>query len=152
MDSRVQLPTLKGFPDSSAGKVSACNTRDPGLIPGLGRSAGEGIGYTLQYSWASQVAQLIKNSPSMQETWVQSVGWENPLEKGMAAQNILSRKKLFFFSSSSLSAIRMVSSAYLRFLIFLPAILIPACPSSSLAFHIVYSAYKFDKQGDSIQT
>ena len=50
MDSRVQLPTLKGFPDSSAGKVSACNTRDPGLIPGLGRSAGEGIGYTLQYS------------------------------------------------------------------------------------------------------
>ena len=48
---------------------------------------------TTLYSWASQVAQLIKNSPSMQETWVQSVGWENPLEKGMAAQNILSRKK-----------------------------------------------------------
>uniref|UniRef100_A0A8C2SL18 Inter-alpha-trypsin inhibitor heavy chain H4 n=1 Tax=Capra hircus TaxID=9925 RepID=A0A8C2SL18_CAPHI len=52
-----------------------------------------------------------RNSPSMQETWVQSVGWENPLEKGMAAQNILSRKKLFFFSSSSLSAIRMNTPA-----------------------------------------
>ena len=55
------------------------------------------------------------------------------------------------FSSSSLSAIRVLWSAYLRLLIFLPAILIPACPSSSLAFHMMYSAYKLNKQGDNIQ-
>ena len=59
-------------PGSSAGKESACNAGVPSLIPGLGRSAGEGIGYPLQYSWASLVAQLIKNLPAMRETWVQS--------------------------------------------------------------------------------
>ena len=71
-----------GFPDSSVGKESTCNAGDPGLIHGLERSAGEGIGYPLQYSWASLVAQLVKNLPAMQETWVQSLGWEDPLEKG----------------------------------------------------------------------
>ena len=55
-----------------------------GPIPGLGRSPGEGIGYPLQYSWASLVAQLAKNLPAMWETWVQSLGWEDPLEKGKA--------------------------------------------------------------------
>ena len=60
------------------------------MIPGLGRSAREGIGYLLQYSWASLVAQMVKNLPIMQETWVQSLGWENPLEEGMATHsNIL---------------------------------------------------------------
>ena len=54
------------------------------MIPGSGRSAGEGIGYPLQYSWASLVAQLVKNPPAMQETWVRSLGWEDPLEKGKA--------------------------------------------------------------------
>ena len=54
------------------------------MIPGSGRSAGEGIGYPLQYSRASLVAQLVKNLPAMWETWVQSLGWEDPLEKGMA--------------------------------------------------------------------
>ena len=54
------------------------------MIPGLGRSSGEGIGYPLQYSWASLVAQLVKNLPAMWETWVQSLGWEDPLEKGTA--------------------------------------------------------------------
>jgi len=54
------------------------------LIPGSGRSPGEGIGYPLQYSWASLVDQLVKNLPAMQETWVQSLGWEDPLEKGKA--------------------------------------------------------------------
>ena len=58
------------FLDSSVGKVSACNAGDPGSIPGLGRPAGEGIGYPLQYSLASLVAQLVKNPPAMQETWV----------------------------------------------------------------------------------
>ena len=62
--------------------ISAGNAGDPGSIPGSGRSAGEGIGYPLQYSWTSLVAQLIKNLPAMQETWVQSLGWEDPLEKG----------------------------------------------------------------------
>ena len=59
-----------GFPDSSVGKESACNAGDPGLISGSGRSLGEGIGYPSQYSWASLVAQLVKNPPAMQETWV----------------------------------------------------------------------------------
>ena len=59
-----------GFPHSSIGKESACNAGDPGLIPRLGRSAGKGIGYPLQYTWASLVAQLIKNPPAMRETWV----------------------------------------------------------------------------------
>ena len=73
------------IPDSSVGKESACNAGDPGSIPGSGRSAGEGIGYLLQYSWAAPVAQLVKNLPAMQETCVQSLGWEDPLEKGKAA-------------------------------------------------------------------
>ena len=57
-----------GFPDSSVSKESFCNAGDPGSIPGLGRSAGEGIGYPLQYSCASLVAQLVKNLPAMRET------------------------------------------------------------------------------------
>ena len=76
-----------GFPDSSVGKESACNAGDPGSIPGLERSAGDGIGYPLQYAWASLVAQLVKNPPSMQETWVWSLGWEDPLEKGKATHS-----------------------------------------------------------------
>ena len=67
-----------GFPDSSVGKESACNAGDPGSIPGLGRSPGEGTGYPLQYSWASLVAQLVKNPPAMWETWVRSLCWEDP--------------------------------------------------------------------------
>ena len=63
-----------GFPHSSVGKESACNAGDPGLIPGSGRSSGEGLGYQLQYSWASLVDQLVKDLPAMQETWVQSLG------------------------------------------------------------------------------
>ena len=78
-----------GFPGSSAGKESACNARDPGLIPGLGRSAEEGIGYPLQYSWASLTSQLVKNPPAMWETWVQSLGWEDPLEKRTATHSTI---------------------------------------------------------------
>ena len=73
-----------GFPDNSVHKESACNAGDPGSIPGLGRSAGEGISYSLQYPWASLVAQLVENPPAMQETGVQSLGWEVPLKNGMA--------------------------------------------------------------------
>ena len=78
---------LVSFPDSSVGKESTCNAGDPGLIPGSGRSAGKGIGYPLQYSWTSLVAQLVKNPLAMQETWVQSLGWEDPLEKGKATHS-----------------------------------------------------------------
>ena len=58
------------IPGNSAGKESACNVGEPGSIPGSGRSPGEGIGYPLQYSWASLVAQMVKNPPEMWETWV----------------------------------------------------------------------------------
>ena len=71
-----------GFPDSSVSKESACNAEEPGSIPGSRRSAGEGIGYPLQYSWASLVAQLVKNPPAMQETLVRFLGREDLLEKG----------------------------------------------------------------------
>ena len=57
---------------------------DLGSIPGSGSSPGEGNGNPLQYYWASLVAQLVKNPPAMRETWVQSLGWEDPLKEGMA--------------------------------------------------------------------
>ena len=66
---------------SSVGKESACNAGDPGSIPGSGRSAGEGIGYSLQYSWVSLVAQLVKTLLAVWETWVQSLGCEGPLRR-----------------------------------------------------------------------
>jgi len=78
---------MLSFPGTSAGKESTCNAGDPSSIPGSGRSAGEGIGYPLQYSWASLVAQLVKNPPAMQEMWVQSLGWEDTLEKGKATHS-----------------------------------------------------------------
>ena len=68
-----------GFPDSSVGKKSVCSAGLPGSIPGSGRSPGEGIGYPLQYYWASLVAQLLKNLPAMWETgfdpWVGKIPW-----------------------------------------------------------------------------
>ena len=76
-----------GFPDSSIGKESTHSAGDPGSIPGSGRSPGEWIGYSLQYSWASLVAQLVKNPLAMQETRVRSLGWEDPLEKGKATHS-----------------------------------------------------------------
>ena len=81
---RLPIPVFLGFLCGSANEESAFNVGDLGLIPGLGRFPGEGIGYPLQYSWASLVAQLIKNLPSMRETWVWSLGWEDSLEKGKA--------------------------------------------------------------------
>ena len=72
-----------GFPGSSAGKESTCNARDPGSIPGSERYPGEGIGFPLQNSWASLVAQTVKNLSAMRDTWVRSLGWEDPLEEGM---------------------------------------------------------------------
>ena len=93
MGSQITVPGSSVFPDSSAGKESTCNAGDPGSIPGLGKSLGKGIGYPLQYSWASLVVQMVKNLPAMQETWVRSLGWENPLEEGMATHtSILARR------------------------------------------------------------
>ena len=63
------------------------NAGDPGSFPGSGRSTGEGIDYPLQYSWASLVTQLVKNLPAMWETWVRSLGWEDPLEKEKATHS-----------------------------------------------------------------
>ena len=85
----IDASTHWGFPGSSVGKESAYNAGDPSSIPGLGRSSGEGIGYPLQYCWASLVAQLVKNLPAMWETWVQSLGWEDPLGKGKATHSVL---------------------------------------------------------------
>ena len=76
-----------GFPDSSLGKESTCNAGDPSSIPESGRSSGEGIGYPLRYSWVSLVAQLVKNLPAMWESWVRSLAWEDPLEKGKATHS-----------------------------------------------------------------
>ena len=82
------MPILQmGSPDSSVGKESACNAVDPGSTPGSGRSTGKGIGYPLQYSWAFLVAQLVKNPPAIQETWVQSLGSEDPLERRTATHS-----------------------------------------------------------------
>ena len=78
---------VMGFPGSSAGKESACNEGDPDSIPRSRRSPGEGIGYPLQYSLASLVAQRVKNLPVIQEAWVRSLSWEDSLEEGMATHS-----------------------------------------------------------------
>ena len=81
--SKFQGTTFKrGFPHSSVGKETAWNAGDPGLIPRSGRSTAEWIGYPFQYSWASLVARLVNNPPAIRETWVQSLGCQDPLEKG----------------------------------------------------------------------
>ena len=97
----------RGFPGGSDGKESACNAGDPSLIPGSGRSPGEGNGNPLQYSclenpmdrgawWATvhgvtkswtQLRDYQKDLPTMQETQVQSLGWEDLLEKEMATHS-----------------------------------------------------------------
>ena len=87
LESYFTLFVLVLFSGSSVGKESAYNARDLGSIPGSERSSGEWTGYPLQNSWASLVAQLVKNMPAMQETWVRSLGWEDPLEKGKATHS-----------------------------------------------------------------
>ena len=78
---------LISFSGDSDGKASAYNARDLGSIPGSGRSPGEGNGNPLQYSWASLVAQRLKHLPAMRESWVRSLGQEDPLEKEMATHS-----------------------------------------------------------------
>ena len=84
---KLPTPVFLGFPCGSAGKESTCNAEDLGSIPGLERFPGEGIDYLLQYFGASLVAQLVKTPPAIQETWVRSLDWENPLEKGKATHS-----------------------------------------------------------------
>ena len=84
---RLPIPALFDLPCGSAGRESACNAGEPGSIPGSERSAGEGIGYPLPYTQASFVAELVKKQLAMQETWVRSLGWEDPLEKGRATHS-----------------------------------------------------------------
>ena len=84
----------RGFPGSSAGKEATCNAGDPSSIPGLGTSTGDGIGYPFQFSWASLVAEMVKNPPAMRETWVRSLGWEDPLEEGLATHSIFLPEEL----------------------------------------------------------
>ena len=72
----------RSFPHSSIGRESTSNAGDPGSIPRLGRSTGEGIGYPLQYSWAFLVAQLVKNPPAMRETWVHIPGLQRSSGEG----------------------------------------------------------------------
>ena len=84
-----RIPLGRASLIAPVGKESACNAGDPGLISGPGRSTGEGIGYPLQYSWASLVAQLVKNLTAMWEAWVQSLGWEDPLEKRKATHSTI---------------------------------------------------------------
>ena len=79
-----KLKVFLGFPGSSDGKELTWNAGGPSSILVLGRSLGERIGYPLQYSWASLVAQTVKNLLAMQDTQVQSLGWEDLLEEGMA--------------------------------------------------------------------
>ena len=76
----VKIYFTTGFLGSPACKESACNAGDLGSISGSGSYPGEGIGYLRQYSWASLVAQVVKNVPSVQEIWIRSLGWEDPLE------------------------------------------------------------------------
>ena len=78
---------MQGFPGGSAGKESTCNAGDQGSSPGSGRSPGEGIGYALQYSWTSLVAQMVKRLATVRETWVHSLGREDPLEKETATHS-----------------------------------------------------------------
>ena len=82
-----RAPQLISIPGGLAGEESTCNVGDPSSIPGLGRTTAEGLIYPLQYSLASLMTQLVKNPPAMWETWVRSLGWENPLEKGKATHS-----------------------------------------------------------------
>ena len=79
--SQPQAHTYPGFPGGSTGKESACNARDPSSISGSERSPGKGIGDPSWNSWASLVAQMVKNPPAMQETWFRSLGWKMPWKR-----------------------------------------------------------------------
>ena len=111
----------QGFPDSSVGKEFTFNAGDPSSIPGQGRSAGEGIFYPLQYSWASLLAQLVKNLPAKQETWVRFLGWEDPLEKEKATHSSILAWRIYGLYSQELDTTERLSLSDPLLMIFLPA-------------------------------
>ena len=86
--------------------------RDPDLIPGSGRSPGEETDYPLQHSWASLVAQMVKNPPAMRETWVQFLGWEDPLEEGMATYSSVLTWRIPMDTGGSWTAVRRVAKSW----------------------------------------
>ena len=89
-ENLVEQCSQEDFPGGAGGKRPTWQCKryeDAGSTPGSGRFPGKGKGYPLQYSWASLVAQLVKNLPAMRETWIQSLGWEDPLEKGKVAHS-----------------------------------------------------------------
>ena len=98
---------------SSVGIESTCNAGGPSLISESGKSAGEGIGYPLQYSWASLVAQLVKNPPAMQETWVQFPGWEDPLKKGKTQRSDFHFTSWLKITSVQFSSVQSLSHVQL---------------------------------------
>ena len=100
--------------DGSAAKESACNAGDPGSIPGVRRFPGQGIGYPFQYSWASLVAQTVKNPPAMWETWVQSLGWEDPLEESMATHSSILDWRISMDRGTWWTAVRGVTKSRTR--------------------------------------
>ena len=87
---------------------------DPGLIPGLGRSPGEGIDYPLQFSWASLVAQMVKNLLAMWESWIRSLGWEDPLEEGMATHSSILAWKIPMGRGAWRATVRGVTKSQTR--------------------------------------
>ena len=101
----------RGFPCGSAGKESTCSAGDPCSVPGSGRSVGEGIGYPLQYSWASVVAQLVTNPSAMWETWVRSLAWKERLPTPVFWPGELGHKELDTTERLSLSLSSMTVSA-----------------------------------------
>ena len=84
---RLPTPVFLGFPGGSDDEESACNAGDASSIPGSGSSPGEGIDYPFRYSWVFLAAQMVKNPPAMQETWVRSLGWGDPPEEGMVTHS-----------------------------------------------------------------
>ena len=100
--------------DNSAGKESASNAGAPGLIHGSGRSPGEGIGYPLQYSWASLVTQTVKNPRALWESWVPSLGWEDSLEEGMATHSSILAWRIHMDRGAWRVTVHMVAKSWMQ--------------------------------------
>ena len=122
-----------GFPDGSVSKESACNAVHPSSISWSGRSTGKGICYPLQDSWASLVAQLVKKPPAMWETWVRSLGWEDPPEKGKAIHSSILAWRIPWIVESMES--HRVRHDWVTFIF--------TCTNWSLCFLILHNHFSF---------
>ena len=105
---------LMGFPGSSAGKESTYKSGDSGVIPGLERSPGEGISYPLQFSWASLVTQMVKNLPAVWDTWLRSLGWEDPVEEGIATHSSILAWRIAMDRGAWWATVRGVAKSWTR--------------------------------------